>query len=143
MYHMIIEQTKEYSKRMIYQPDTNTFIQSEKDSLTYAKNFFKPYGWIKESGTPPLPHWDVILMSDDNYELGDELEIKIIGVFLRNDRDNKYVAVKTDRNIGDLFELSPCELDDLKRLYSCINNKEGWFGREIALKCLSECGKSL
>jgi len=140
---MIIEQTKKYRKRILYNLDTNTFTKSEHDSLAHARKFFKPYGWIKESGTPPQPHWDVILMSDANYELGDEVEIKIIGVFLRNDKDNKYVAVKMNRDINDLFELTSCELGDLKRLYPFIDNEEGWFGREIAEKCMIECEKAL
>ena len=29
---------------------------SDKMALSYARKFLFPYGWIKESGTPPEPH---------------------------------------------------------------------------------------
>lgn len=135
--NMIIEQTKAYQKRMVYNPETRTFSERDCDSLQYTRGFPYPYGWIKESGTPPQPHFDVILMSDGEFELGDELEVTIIGMFKRNDGDNKYVAVENNREIYDLSKLSVAETDALHRLYPRVSEGEGWNGRaqaEIALK---------
>jgi len=142
IYIMIIEQTKKYQKRIVYNPKTNTFCESKYDSLFYARSLIYPYGWIKESGTPPQPHWDVILISNDDYELGDEVEINVIGVFIRNVGDHKYVAVTSKSKILDLFSLPKIEIDNLKRLYPKIDNGEGWFGHEMAEKCMIECVKS-
>lgn len=64
MLHMIVEQTYKYPMRMRYNPEAKEFVESESKSLGYERKFTKPYGWIKESGTPPLPHWDCILMTD-------------------------------------------------------------------------------
>lgn len=65
-------------------------------SIFYARNVRQPYGRIKESGTPPCDHLDVIVMTDKEYELGEEDRIKIIGVFKRNDGDHKLVGVLED-----------------------------------------------
>ena len=140
---MVIEQTKNYQKRMVYDPVTHTFSESLYDSLLYARNISLPYGWIKESGTPPKPHRDVILMSYDDYELGDVVVINIIGVFLRQDGDYKYVAVKANSVIDDLFDLPQSEIEELKRLYPDIDQDEGWYGKIIAEKCLNTCKKAL
>lgn len=59
-----IEQTKEYPKRMKYIAETDSFVEKESYSLPYARKVYQPYGWIKESGTPPNPHWDIIIMTD-------------------------------------------------------------------------------
>ena len=69
--------------RMIYDPATKSFTADNRQSLMYVRNFTKPYGWIKESGTPPQEHWDCILMTENEYELGDEVPIKVIGLFKR------------------------------------------------------------
>lgn len=141
MLHMIVEQTHQYQKRMEYV--SGNFVETESDSLMYVRGFRQPYGWIKESGMPPQPHWDVILMSDGEFELGTELPVKIIGLFFRNDNDHKYVAVEESRAIEDLSELSEEELEDLHRLYPRAREGEGWFGREMAEKAMRECEKAL
>lgn len=141
--HMIIEQTKEYPMRMIYRPETKDFIASDRGSLAHARNFTKPYGWIKESGTPPEPHWDCILMTDKDYELGDEVEVKIIGVFKRADFDHKYIVAESERDIDDYAELSPDEKEELRRLYPRVGDSEGWFGKEEADYCMKNHRKAL
>ncbi len=143
MLHMIVEQTYKYPKRMIYNPSTKDFTESEHLSLAFQRNFTKPYGWIKESGTPPMPHWDCILMSDRDCGLGDEVEIKAIGVFKRNDGDHKYIVVETTRSIEDFKELSSAEKEELARFYPRIGEGEGWFGREEALYCMKYHEKAL
>ena len=132
MLHMIVEQIYKYHMRMVYNPDTGAFTESEYYSLQYVRNFTNPYGWIKESGTPPASHWDCILMTDREYELGDEVEIKIIGVFKRLDFDHKYVVVESEREIVDISELLESEIDELSRLYPRVSDGEGWFGKDVA-----------
>ena len=145
MLHMIIEQTYDYPMRMLYNPDTHTFTASEYKSLFYERGFTKPYGWIKESGTPPEPHWDCLLMTHDSqyYKLGDELEIKVIGIFKRNDFDHKYIVVESSRTISDITELSEIEYLELTKLYPRIKDGEGWFGRDVALYCMKHHSKVL
>ncbi len=143
MLHMIIEQTKNYKKRIKYDPETKTFNESESDSLSYVRGFLYPYGWIKESGTPPSPHWDVFLMSDKNFELGDEIEIKIIGVFIRSDKDHKMIAVEKNREINEYEELTAHEIEALHKLYPDVREAEGWFGRKKAMEVIETCEKPL
>lgn len=142
-YTMVVEQTKAYPKRMIYIPETKSFQKSAYDSLFYVRKFDYPYGWMKESGTPPSPHWDVLLMSDRDFELGDEVKIRVIGVFMRKDGDHKYIAIEDARDIQDFAQLSQKEKEDLKRLYPRINEGEGWFGKEVAERAMAECEKAL
>lgn len=143
MLHMIVEQTYKYPMRMEYNQETGKFTECEYKSLQYERNFTKPYGWIKESGTPPLPHWDCILMTEKEYELGDEVEIKIIGVFQRSDFDHKYVVVEASREIEDIMELAETEWEELHRLYPRIREGEGWFGKEVAEYCMKNHEKAL
>ncbi len=140
---MIIEQTKGYPNRMIYDPETNTFSASEKESLAYARGFNYPYGWVKESGTPPAPHCDCMLMSAKEYNLGDEIEIKLIGMFKRNDGDHKYIVVEASREVNDYTELTEEEIEALHKLYPRVREGEGWFGREDAMWCYEHCEKAL
>lgn len=132
IYTVKIEQTNAYPKRMKYVAQTDTFIEKSESSLSFNRNVCQPYGWIKESGTPPCEHLDVIVMTDKEYELGDEESVKIIGVFCRNDGDHKLVGVLVDRDINDFSELSDTEKNDMKRLYPREDVGEGWFGRKHA-----------
>ncbi len=141
VYTAKIEQTSAYQKRMKYIAETDSFIQKDYDSLFYARSFKQPYGWIKESGTPPNKHLDVIIMTDKEYNLGDEERVRIIGVFCRNDGDNKLVAVPENCDIGDLSELSESEREDLHRLYPRADKGEGWFGRDMAEKVIKDFQK--
>lgn len=141
IYTAKIEQTYAYPNRMKYIADTDSFVEKDYKSLFYERNFRRPYGWIKELGTPPNRHLDVIVMTDKEYELGDEDDIKIIGVFRRNDGDHKLVGVLKDRNIKDFAELSETEKEDLHRLYPREDIGEGWFGYECAEKIICEFTK--
>ncbi len=143
MLHMIVEQTYKYPMRMIYNPETGEFVESEYKALQYVRNFTKPYGWIKESGTPPFPHWDCILMSDRELDLGDEIEIKVIGVFKRADFDHKYIVVESTRAIDDISELMETEREELSRLYPRVSDGEGWYGKDVADFCMENHGKAL
>lgn len=133
-----IEQTFAYRKRMKYISETDSFIEKDCDSLGFVRNVRQPYGWIKESGTPPQPHLDVYIMTEREFELGDEIVVRIIGVFRRVDGDHKLVGVTLDRDTGDFSELSDAEKEDLLRLYGGKYEGEGWFGRETAEKIINE-----
>ena len=139
----VIEQTYDYRKRIQYQPDTKTFVESEYDSLHYVRGFRYPYGWIKESGTPPEPHWDVMVMSDLHFKLGDEIPVKIIGVFFRNDGDHKFVAVEEQCNKNELDQLTIEETKALHQLYPHVRPGEGWFGRSRAVELYMTSEKAL
>ena len=115
-YTVKIEQTYHYPNRMKYIAQTDSFVEKEKKSLFYERNIRQPYGWIKESGTPPCDHLDVIVMTDKEYALGEEDQIKLIGVFRRNDGDHKLVGVPVDRGVNDFSELSDEEKEDMHRL---------------------------
>lgn len=138
IYTAKIEQTFAYPKRMKYITKTDSFIEKDCDSLSYVRNVRQPYGWIKESGTPPCEHLDIIIMTDKEYKLGDEERVKIIGVFRRNDGDHKFVGVLESSNINDLSELSDIEKEDLHRLYPKEYRGEDWFGRESAEDIIKE-----
>lgn len=133
MYTMIIEQTNEYAKRMKYNPVDKSFVETEHDSLFHIRKCPYPYGWIKESGTPPQNHLDVILISNDSYSLGTEVEIKCIGVFLRADGDHKLISVpKNNHRVEDLSDLTDEEMTYLQNLYPSVSAHEGWHGKEQA-----------
>lgn len=133
-----IEQTFAYPKRMKYIAKTDSFIAKEGNSLSYIRNVRQPYGWLKETGTPPCEHLDVIVMTEKEYELGDEDKVKIVGVFCRNDGDHKLVGVCLDRDIKDFSELTDKEKEDMHRLYPREDVGEGWFGRERAEEIIND-----
>ena len=82
-------------------------------------------------------------MTDKEFELGDEIEIKVIGVFKRSDFDHKYVVAEISREISDISELSEAEKAELGRLYPRIREGEGWFGRDEAVYCMEHHEKAL
>lgn len=133
-----IEQTFAHPKRMKYIAKTDSFIAKEGNSLFYIRNVRQPYGWLKETGTPPCEHLDVIVMTEKEYELGDEDKVKIVGVFCRNDGDHKLVGVCLDRDIKDFSELTDKEKEDMHRLYPREDVGEGWFGRERAEEIIND-----
>ena len=142
MDYVIIEQTKEYAKRMKYDPETKTFFETEYDSLAFHRDFTHPYGWLKGSGTPPEDHLDVILLSHENCSLGDELPVKIVGVFKRNDGDHKLIGISPQRAEADFPQLPEHEKDDLHRLYPRVGDGEGWFGKETAREVIADFMKN-
>lgn len=69
---------------------------------------------------------------------GDEIPVRVVGVFLRNDQDHKLVAVPADRAETDLSELPEAERTALSRVYPRVDAGEGWFGAECAEKVIAE-----
>ncbi|MBR1749765.1 MAG: histidine phosphatase family protein [Ruminococcus sp.] len=127
-----IEQTINYKYRMRYYPSTDSFEPKNNLSLSYEKGFKYPYGWIKESGTPPCEHLDVIVITETACELGDELPVKIIGVFCRNDGDHKLLSVDAGSDVDDISELPVKIINELHDLYPAVYVGEGWFGKDTA-----------
>ena len=138
VYTVKIEQTYHYPHRMKYISQTDSFMEKDVESLAHKRNVRQPYGWIKESGTPPGNHLDVIVMTDKEYELGEEDRVRIIGVFKRNDGDHKLVGVLENRDVHDISDLTEAEKGDLRRFYPREDTGEGWFGRECAEDLLKE-----
>lgn len=138
IYTAKIEQTFDCPKRMKYIAKTDSFIEKDCDSLSYVRSVRQPYGWITESGTPPCEHLDVIVMTDKKCSLGEEIRVRLVGVFLRSDGDNKLVGVPTEREIYDFSELPETERQDMRRLYPGKYAGEGWFGREAAERVVNE-----
>lgn len=138
IYTAVIEQTHEHRNRMKYLPETDSYVRKDGISLSYLRNVRQPYGWLRESGTPPCPHLDVILMTNKRYELGDQERVRIIGAFCRNDGDHKLVGVLPERGICDFSQLTDWEKEDLHRLYPREDPGEGWFGHERAEEVIKE-----
>lgn len=130
----VIEQTDAYPRRMKYDAQSGSFLETEYDSLFFVRGVRQPYGWIKESGAPGGVHLDVIVMAPPGqaYRLGDEVRVRIVGVFRRRDGDNKLVGVPEDRPFLELCALPEAERDDLDRLYPKKAPGEGWCGRKEA-----------
>lgn len=128
----VIEQTYAYPRRMKYDAQSGSFRETEYDSLFFVRGVRQPYGWIRESGAPGGAHLDVIVMAPPGreYRLGEEVRVRIIGVFRRRDSDNKLVGVPEDRPFSELCALPEAERDDLDRLYPKKAPGEGWCGRE-------------
>ena len=82
-------------------------------------------------------------LRDKEYELGDEAEIKLIGMFKRSDGDHKFIVVEAAREIDDFSELSDGEKEELSRLYHRVGDGEGWFGRQEAEDCVEHGEKPL
>lgn len=139
IYNVRIEQTNDYPKRMKYIPKTDSFVEKDCDSLSYHRGVYQyPYGWMMESGTPPSPHLDVMILTDKHYELGDVAKVRIIGVFVRNDGDHKLMSVLKDRDITEFEQLTEEEKDNLFKLYPYVHDGEGWFCSEVAQKVIDD-----
>lgn len=129
MHVAIIEQTKKYKMRMVYDPVSKTFNESDNVSLFYARKCPFPYGWIKGFGTPPEDHLDVIIVTENDYQLGQEVKVKIIGIFRRNDGDHKLLAVPESSTYNDINDLKPYEIQTLQAIYPRLEAREGWLGK--------------
>ena len=68
---MRVEQTPTTEYRMEYDPNTDSFSTTAYRSLLYVRGVRAYYGWIIDSGTPPEPHLDIILISDETHDVGD------------------------------------------------------------------------
>lgn len=133
---IVIEQPRHAPYRFNYDPVTNTFTETAYKSLFYDRGFSGAYGWIGGLGTPPEPHFDVMLVTDQNVKLGDIVVGYICGVFFRSDGDHKFVALDPERRsrVGeaDFTALDINTVQELRRLYPYVGENEGWFGAVVA-----------
>ncbi len=134
----IVEMLRSDELRQVYNPKDNTFSDSKYRSLLFDRGYKGHYGWIKGTGTPPNKHLDIMIVTDKDYNKGDIIPLKIVGVFLRNDGDHKIVGIEPDRSENDFEELTEDEKNNLKQIYTKLRENEGWFGKETAEKIVNE-----
>jgi len=135
-YYAIVEQCRNDEYRNKYKPETNAFERTTLKSLLFERKFDGVYGWLDGYDYPPNRHLDIMVITKNEYNLGDRIKIKIIGIFKRNDNDNKLIAVEYGRNENEINELSESDQIMIKRLYPIIKNGEGWLGKEVAEKSI-------
>jgi len=133
---MRVEQTPKYEKRIKYIPEGDYFIETNTGSLMYERGFDGVYGWIEGYGNPPENHLDIYVITQKQLSLGDRIQAKVIGCFLRNDGDNKIIAIEEERKEKDISELEYKEMSMLRGLYPRIGENEGWFGKEKAIEIM-------
>jgi len=133
-YYAIVEQRRNDKYRNKYDPEKGKFEITQYKSLLFERNLAGIYGWLDGYGFPPNRHLYVIVITNNEYELGNKIEIKIIGIFLRKDNDSKLIAIESSRPENDLMEIPINEQQMIKALYPVIDDGEGWFGKEIAYK---------
>jgi inorganic pyrophosphatase len=131
-YYAVVEQRRNDQYRNRYDPENGKFEITQYKSLLFERNLVGVYGWLDGYGYPPNRHLDVIVITNNEYELGNKIEIKIIGIFIRNDNDNKLIAIESSRNENEITEIPISEQQMINTLYPKIDNGEGWFGKEIA-----------
>jgi inorganic pyrophosphatase len=129
---MRIEQTPDSEFRTEYDPTTDEFRTTAYRCRSFEYGCEGYYGWLVDTGTPPEPHLDMLLLSDEKYNIGDIVMCKIIGYFRRNDADHKLLGIEPSSTINDISELQPEVLKSLQRLYSGKYEGEAWIGRKGA-----------
>lgn len=122
---------------VVEQPAGERFRMKYKNiSLIHAKGFKGVYGWVDGYGHPPQPHKDVFLLTDTVYSIGQIVEGRIVGCFIRNDGDNKIICIEPNRFEVDIEQLRLDEVSMIKNLYPRVAESEGWFGKEKAISLL-------
>jgi len=126
----IIEQRNDDEYRNKYKD--NMFIKTEYKSILFQRGFIGVYGWIDGYGFPPNKHLDIMIITESNYNLGESIEVKVIGVFIRNDEDHKIIGIESDRIEENWIELPIEEKEMIMNIYPNIREGEGWHGKEKA-----------
>ena len=139
---VIVEQPRNEPYRFAYDPKSNHFTRTAYKSLIYERGFSGAYGWIGGMGTPPEPHFDILLLTKQNPQLGEVLLSYICGVFFRSDGDHKFVAIDAEwKKIvsrANLASLDKSTYAELMRLYPRIGENEGWYDVEEAYSYLKQ-----
>lgn len=139
---MRVEQTPRFEKRIKYIPEYDEFIETDRTSLMYYRGFDGVYGWIEGYGTPPKEHMDIYVITQRQLSLGDRLNARIIGCFLREDGDNKIIAVDEARKEQDINDLDDKDLSMVLGLYPRVGENDGWFGRSKAIELIESFDKT-
>ena len=85
---VIVEQPRHEPYRFVYDPQSGAFTRTTHKSLGYDRGFNGAYGWIAGTGMPPNPHFDVIVVTQQDLQPGAVLEAYICGMFKRRDGDH-------------------------------------------------------
>ncbi|MGL6041550.1 MAG: hypothetical protein ACRC01_10175 [Deefgea sp.] len=100
------------------------------------------YGWIAESGTPPEPHFDILIASNEDLAAGEVIDAHICGMYLRKDGDHKLLALADDviRTNG-VDEICLSQLPEVLRtnflgVYPYLNPGEAWLNAAEAIHFL-------
>jgi inorganic pyrophosphatase len=128
-----IEQTPTSKMRMQYDPSTDSFHTTEYKSLLFERGYTGYYGWITETGTPPEKHLDVLLLSDNEIDIGQKLQSRIIGCFQRSDGDHKFIGVQLDSQFSCYSELSLETKTMLNDIYPIKKENEIWLTEREAI----------
>jgi len=138
VFQTIVEQRRNDEHRNQYDPVTGLFHQTEYKSLLFQRDYTGIYGWLLGYGSPPEHHLDVFTLTDTDYELGAIIKVKVIGVFIRNDGDNKFLAVELTREEDDFADLPKEDQRMLFNVYPNLRVGEGWFGQLRAMELIEE-----
>lgn len=138
----IVEQPRNELYRIRYEPSTKAFIKTEFLSLMHARNFLGVYGWVADSGTPPDPHFDILIATNEDCASGEKINAYVCGMFLREDGDHKLLGLADDvirtRGLTEIcLSLLP---DDLRSnflgVYPHLNPGEVWLNAAEAIEFL-------
>lgn len=136
---MVVEIIPNENYRWLYSAELNTFTKKEFNHIFKNDKAFEGiYGWIDRYGTPPNQHKDVLMITEDKFELGDVIEGKLIGVFRRCDGDNKFICINPDRRENDLAELTDYERGMLFNIYTRKYEGDEWLGKDDASSLLTK-----
>jgi hypothetical protein len=140
---VVVEQPRGEPYRMKYDAASGEFVRTGQLTLGHVRGDGQSvYGWIGGTGIPPQPHFDVLLLTDQDPGLGDILAGVVCGMFQRADGDHKFVAVDEERAARmaqvDFFALREEEQAGLRALYPRVGANEGWFGAQTAREYLRE-----
>jgi len=138
VFQTIVEQRRNDEYRNKYDVETGLFHKTEYKSLLFQRNYKGIYGWLKGYGSPPDHHLDVFTLTNRDFELGSIIDVKVIGVFIRNDGDNKFIAVEITRKENDIADLSKDEQLMLFNIYPNVREGEGWYGQIRAMELIEE-----
>ena len=137
---VVVEQPRNEPYRFSYEHNSNSFSRTEYKSLIFERGFTGVYGWIGGIGSPPRPHFDILLLTRQNPPAGEVLLGYVCGVFYRRDGDHKLLAIDTEWNNtvskASLSHLDKSTYEELMNLYPDISENEGWQDREEACSYL-------
>ena len=138
---VVVEQVPEVPYRFAYDAVKRVFCRTDRSSLIHLRGFSGLYGWIGGTGSPPGPHFDVLLFTDERPRLGDILPGHICGMYRRADGDHKFVAVAPAQRHkmagADLQHLDECQREELTGFYAHPRDSEAWLGGDVARRYLS------
>lgn len=138
----IVEQPRNEPYRVRYEPSAKAFIKTEFISLMHARNFMGVYGWVADSGTPPDPHFDILIATNEDFAAGEVIDAHVCGMYLREDGDHKVLALADDViRANGVSEICLSQLPEVLRsnflgVYPYLNLGEAWLNAAEAIQFL-------